>query len=112
MPEISAGQGLTIKERLGGGLGKLRDGMGRMFKRSASSQGQVATDVPQEEPALRSRTVEDVIDDIDPKVPAIFREQARVAAGFIDRLDRGEAGVGTDPRIAKFVDQISPLRIC
>lgn len=46
-----------------------------------------------------------MIDSIDPKIPGIFKEQVRIAAGFIEKLDRGE-GLN-DPIIARFVDQLS-----
>lgn len=45
-----------------------------------------------------------IIDDIDPKTPKVFIEQAQESAGFIQLLDQG--GGLTDPKVRKFLDQL------
>lgn len=50
-------------------------------------------------------TMEEVLEAIPPQVPDVFKQQAKIAAEFITRLDHQEAL--TDPKLRIFVEQLS-----
>lgn len=51
------------------------------------------------------RTMNEVLEAIPPQVPDVFKEQAKIAADFVTRLDRGEPLA--DPKLGLFVDQLA-----